>query len=243
VLSARHPPQTLLVALAYGDLLVVESCAPLPPPWYISAMQPAERRRHTADEYMELERAAPTKSELVNGEIFAMAGAKPRHNALSLRIGAALVAQLDERGGRCTALNSDQKIHSEVTELYTYADVSVACGPRFHPKYTDALVSPTVIVEVLSKSTEGYDRGAKFAHYQTIPSFVEYVLVSQRRHRVEHFRRIETGQWLLTVLEGDDAVLELPSIGCSIPLRAIYAHTDELEGDPDEGPTEPRRAG
>jgi Uma2 family endonuclease len=88
-----------------------------------------------------------------------------------------------------------------------------------------------VIVEVLSKSTEDYDHGAKFAHYRTIPSFVEYVLVSQRTRQVEHFRRIEPGEWLLKVLEGDEAVLELPALGCAIPLREIYARTEGLPGD------------
>jgi len=90
-----------------------------------------------------------------------------------------------------------------------------------------------VIVEVLSRSTEDYDHGAKFAHYRTLPSFVEYVMVSQRKRQVEHFRRLETGQWLLTVLEGDDAVLEIPALECTIPLREIYAETDDLPGDED----------
>jgi Uma2 family endonuclease len=206
-------------------------------------MEPAERRRYTADEYMERERAAATKSELVNGEIFAMAGAKPKHNVITANVIGELRSQLRAQRSPCVVFPGDQRIHSDVTEIYTYADASVACGPRFHAKHTDTLVNPTVIVEVLSKSTEGYDRGAKFAHYETIPTFMEYVLVSQRTRRVEHFRRIETGQWLRTVLEGDAAVLELPSIGCTLPLEEIYAQTDELEGDPDEGPTEPRRAG
>ena len=113
-----------------------------------------------------------------------------------------------------------------------------SCGPRFHAKHTDTLINPDVIVEVLSKSTEGYDRGAKFAHYQTIPSFVEYVLVSQRERRVEHFRRVEAGQWLLTVLVGDEAVLELPSLGCAVPLHEIYTQTDALPGDDSDAPGE-----
>jgi Uma2 family endonuclease len=112
----------------------------------------------------------------------------------------------------------------------------VACGPRFDAEYHEALVNPAVIVEVLSKSTEDY---AKFAHYRTIPSFVEYVLVSQRKGQVEHFRRLESGQWLLTVLEGDEALLELPALACAIPLREIYAETDDLPGDDDLTPEPP----
>src|SRR5262245_37216731 len=171
-------------------------------------MQAAQQSRITDDEYIELERRAETKSELVHGEIIAMAGGSPKHNALALNVGAALRQRLRERRASCIAFSSDQRLHIEATGLYTYADVSVACGgARFHPKHKDTLINPKVIVEVLSKSTEAYDRGAKFAHYQSIPSFDEYVLVSQYERRVEHFRRLEAGQWLLTVLMGDEALL------------------------------------
>jgi Uma2 family endonuclease len=203
--------------------------------WYTMAMQAAQRTRVTDDEYIELERRAETKSELVNGEIVAMAGGSPKHNALSLNVGAALRQRFRERraSSPCVAFSSDQRIHIEATGLYTYADVSVACsGARFHPKHRDTLINPKVIVEVLSMSTEAYDRGAKFAHYQTIPSFAEYVLVSQYERRVEHFRRLETGQWLLTVHTGDEARLVLPALGFEIPLGEIYDQTDEL--DPEE---------
>ena len=202
-------------------------------------MQAIERHPCTEDEYVELERRADTKSELINGDIFAMSGAKPRHNVLAMNVGAEIRLRLRARQSPCIVFNSDQRIRSEVTGINTYADVSVACGARFHAKYLDALINPTVIVEVLSKSTEGYDRGAKFAHYRTIPGFVEYVLVSQRAHRIEHFKRIESGQWLLTLLEGDDALLELPSLGCAILLGEIYAQTDELYGEEDDLKKEP----
>lgn len=205
-------------------------------------MQAAERHRYTEDEYIELERRAEIKSELINGEIFAMAGAKPRHNALAANVTAALVVRLRARGSSCLVFTSDQRVRSEATGMNTYADVSVACGPQFHAKHRDTLINPTVIVEVLSKSTEGYDRGAKFAHYRTIPGFTEYVLVSQRGRQIEHFRRLESGQWLLTLLEGDDAVLELPSLGCEIPLAEIYAQTAALYGDDDDDEAEPARA-
>lgn len=191
----------------------------------------APRHRYTEEEYVALERRAATKSELVNGVMIAMAGAKPRHNALAANITIRLGMRLLAQGSPCMVLNSDQRIRSDVTSLNTYADVVVACSPSFHATYRDALINPKVIVEVLSSSTEGYDRGAKFAHYRTIESFVEYVLVWQRAHRVEHFRRLESGQWLLTLLEGDDALLELPSLGCAIPLGEIFAQTDQLYGD------------
>src|SRR5262249_21649662 len=141
-----------------------------------------------------LEHRSETKNELVNGEIYAMSGAKPRHNAIAGNVFFALEGRLRASESPCRVFNSDQRIRSEATSMNTYADAVVACGPRFDAKYGEALVNPTVIVEVLSKSTEGYDHGAKFAHYRTIPSFVEYVLVSQRTRQVEHFRRIEPGQ-------------------------------------------------
>jgi Uma2 family endonuclease len=202
--------------------------------WYARSMQGAELHLYPEDEYVELERRAETKSELVNGVIYAMAGAKPRHNALSVNIASELRTRL--RGSPCRVFSSDQRIRIEATSMNTYPDAVVSCSPRFHPKFTDALVNPIVIVEVLSKSTEDYDHGAKFAHYRSIPSFAEYVLVSQRRHQVEHFRRIEPGQWLLTVLEGDDAVLDLRSLELTIPLREIYAETDDLPGDDELDP-------
>lgn len=195
-------------------------------------MQPAERTLVTDEEYLERERRAEVKSELHDGEVVAMAGGSPRHNALSLNVGAALRQRFRERRASCVAFSSDQRIHIEATGLYTYADVSVACsGARFHPKHRDTLINPKLIVEVLSKSTEAYDRGAKFAHYQTIPSLTEYVLVSQYERRIEHFHLLETGQWLLTVLKGDEARLLLPALGCEIPLGEIYDQTDEIDVD------------
>jgi Uma2 family endonuclease len=196
-------------------------------------MQHVERPRYTEDEYVELERRAETKSELVNGEIYAMSGAKPKHNAIAVNVIAELRDRLRAGGSPCQVFNGDQRIRSEATGMNTYADAIVACSPRFDAKYGEALVNPKVIVEVLSKSTEDYDHGAKFAHYRTIPSLTEYVLVSQRVHQVELFRRLEPGQWLLTVLEGDEAMLELPGLECAIPLREIYARTEGLPGDED----------
>jgi Uma2 family endonuclease len=205
-------------------------------------MQPAERHHYTEDEYIELERRAETKSELVDGEIFAVAGAKPRHNALAANVMIALGGRLRAKGSPCVVFTSDQRLRSEATGIHTYPDVSVACGPLVHAKSRDTLINPTVIVEVLSNSTEGYDRGAKFAHHRTIQGFVEYVLVSQRGQRIEHFRRLESGQWLLTLLEGDEAVLELPSLGRTIPLGEIYAQTDLLYGDDEDDTPAPRAA-
>jgi Uma2 family endonuclease len=198
-------------------------------------MQVPERVRVSDEEYLARERRAETKHELIAGEIVAMAGAAPKHNALALNVGAALRQRFRERRSTCIAFSSDQRVHIESTGLFTYPDLSVACGgAHFHPKDRNTLINPKVIVEVLSSSTEAYDRGAKFTQYRSIPSLAEYVMVSQHERRIEHYRRLETGQWLLTVHQGDEAVLVLPALGCEIPLAEIYDQTDELDAEPDE---------
>lgn len=187
----------------------------------------------TADEYLERERQSETKHELVHGVVLAMAGGTAKHNAITGNVIIALGLRLR---GRCLVFPSDQRVHVEATGLFTYPDVTVVCNaPRFHPNGRDTLLNPRVLVEVLSSSTEAYDRGAKFAHYQSIGSLEEYVLVTQTSKRVEHYRRLETGQWLLSVSEGDDALLVLPGLGCQIPLAELYEGTellDEAVGEP-----------
>lgn len=182
----------------------------------------------SADEYLERERRGETKHELVHGIAIAMAGGTPKHNAIAANVIIALGQRL--RGRRCLVFPGDQRVHVEATGLFTYPDVTVVCeSPRFHTNGRDTLVNPRVVIEVLSSSTEAYDRGAKFAHYQSISSLEEYVLVSQTQKRVEHFRRLETGQWLLTVSEEDAAVLVLPALGCEIPLAELYENTERLD--------------
>lgn len=184
-------------------------------------------RALNADEYLERERRSETKHELVHGVAVAMAGGTPKHNAIA---GNVIIALGQRLRGRCLVFPSDQRVHVEATGLFTYPDVTVVCGaPRFHPNGRDTLINPRVLVEVLSSSTEAYDRGAKFAHYQSIASLEEYVLVTQTSKRVEHYQRLETGQWLLSVSEGDDAVLVLNGLGCEVPLAEIYAGTEVLD--------------
>lgn len=180
----------------------------------------------TADEYLEHERQRDAKHELVHGVEVAMAGGTPKHDAIA---GNVIVALGQRLRGRCLVFPSNQRVHVETTGLFTYPDVTVVCGrPRFHPNGRDTLVNPRLVVEVLSSSTEAYDRGAKLAHYQSIATLEEYVLVTQTSKRVEHFRRLETGQWLLSVSEGD-GMLVLPGLGCEVPLAEIYAGTELLD--------------
>jgi Uma2 family endonuclease len=191
----------------------------------------AEQILVTEDEYLAHELGSEAKHELINGVIVAMAGTSREHNAIAGNIVSALGALLKQRRG--LVFPSDQRVHVEATGLFTYPDVSVACdGLRFHAKNRDTLLNPVVLVEVLSDSTEAYDRGAKFAHYRTIPSLLEYVLVSQHEHKIEHYRRLETGQWVLTVYEGDGAAAELPALGCSLSLAEVYDKLDLLAPAP-----------
>lgn len=186
----------------------------------------------TEDEYIERERKSQEKQEFIHGAIVAMAGASPKHNAIAANVIIALGASL--RGGRCKVLTSDQRVHVEETGLYTYPDVTVVCDkPRFHPKFRDTLMNPKVIVEVLSDSTEDYDRGAKFAHYRKLASFTEYLLVAQAGKQIEHYRRLETGQWLLTDYQGDEAKVPLPTLGIELSFAEIYDNVERFEPDPD----------
>jgi Uma2 family endonuclease len=193
--------------------------------------QAAEQSLVTEDEYIARERLADTKHELIHSQVVAMAGGSPRHNAIAGNVAGSLGNRLQKR--RCLVFPGAQRVHVEATGLYTYPDVSVACdGLRFHAKHQDTLLNPCVVVEVLSDSTEAYDRGAKFAHYRTIPSLQEYVLVSQHEHEVEHYRRLDSGQWVLTAYQGASALVALPALGCELPLAEGYDKLDLLAPPP-----------
>src|SRR2546426_11011230 len=158
---------------------------------------PETLHRLTEAEYLELERAAEFKSEFFEGEMFAMAGGTPQHSL----IGTNLARELGNRlaGGRCLAYNGDLRIKIEATGLCTYPDLSVICGPlRFAEGTNDTVVNPTMVVEVLSDSTEAYDRGKKFEHYRQIPTLQAYLLVSQKEPRIEQFTRQPDGRWVLS---------------------------------------------
>ena len=177
--------------------------------------------RFTPDEYLALERRSESKNEYLDGEIYAMTGASRRHNLITGNILAALHAQLRKNGG-CEVYSHDMRVRVPATDLYTYPDVVVACGePRFEDSELDTLLNPVLIVEVLSKSTEDYDRGTKFAHYRTIPSMAEYLVVSQGHIHVEHWVR-ESDRWVLTETDELASTLELPSIGCTLELADVY---------------------
>ncbi|WP_437916937.1 Uma2 family endonuclease [Sorangium sp. So ce302] len=182
--------------------------------------EPARKLVWTYAEYLDQERASPTKHQFLNGKIFAMAGGTPEHAYLCASVGAELGAQL--RGRPCAVYSSDLRVRVQATGLSTYADVSVVCGRLERDlEDKDAALNPIVLVEVLSDSTEAYDRGEKFAHYRRIPSLREYVLVSQHEQRIEVFHRNEDDSWTLREARaGEGAHLE--AIGCVLSVDEVY---------------------
>lgn len=174
----------------------------------------------TPAEYLALERGSPEKSEYVNGRIYAMAGTSRVHSLIVTNLIRVLGTQL--LGRPCEVHGSDLRVKVQQTGMYTYPDVVALCGePRLEDAELDTLLNPSVIVEVLSPSTESYDRGEKFAHYRRLDSLQEYVLVAQVRRRIEHFRR-EGDHWVLTEISEADGELILSSLGCTLRLADIY---------------------
>jgi Uma2 family endonuclease len=175
----------------------------------------------TPEQYLEIERKAEYKSEYLNGEMFAMAGGRAPHNLIAWNILGELRDQLRKRP--CVAFTSDQRVLVAATRLYTYPDIAALCGePKFLDETRDTLRNPSLIVEVLSPSTEAYDRGRKFAHYKKIDSLAEYLLVSSEEMQADLFGRVPDGSWTVISAEKPEDVLELHSIGCRLVLADIY---------------------
>ena len=184
-------------------------------------MSAVAQQRYTYDEYLVRERVADTKSEYFGGQIFAMAGGSPRHNSIGVNLVASLKNRL--RGSPCRPFNSDQRIRISASGLATYPDVSIICGElQLDAQDADAIVNPRVIFEVLSKSTEGCDRGKKFDFFRQIDSLSEYVLVSQEDSQVECFTLQSDGNWLLSITKGLSGALRLSTVLVELPLVEIY---------------------
>jgi Uma2 family endonuclease len=194
----------------------------------------AIKTRTTPEEYLAFERKSPIKHEYYDGEMFAMAGASREHNLITGNLHAEIRAQL--RGRPCEVYMSDIRVLVSPTGLYTYPDVVAVCGERqFEDSEVDTLLNPNLIVEVLSPSTEAYDRGKKFANYRRLESLREYVMVAQDEVHVERYIR-QGDQWLLTELSRLDDTLRLESIGCDVTVREIYAR---IQFAADEGNSSP----
>lgn len=183
-------------------------------------MSAVAARRYTAEEYLEREYAALEKSEFYRGEIFGMGGASIRHVTIATNLLIALGRRLSPP---CRAYGSDLRIATAPDGLYTYPDVSVICGtPQTLDSGRQTATNPTVLLEVLSESTEAYDRGAKFALYREIRTLREYVLVSQNSPTVERFMRQPNEMWLMASAAGLQATVKLDALGIELPLAEIY---------------------
>ena len=181
---------------------------------------PAHRIHYTWDEYVAFEATSNVKHEYLDGRIYAMAGGTPEHPALAAAVIGLLFPQL--RNGRCRAHDADLRVRVLATGLATYPDVTVVCGPRERdPNDASSVVNPTLIVEVLSRSTEEYDRGDKFEHYKRIPSLKQYVLVSHREQAVEVWTRGEGDAWGSRVARAGE-IMTLDAVGATLDVRELY---------------------
>ncbi len=184
-------------------------------------MSTATKTLLSPEEYLARERRAAYRSEFYRGEMFAMAGATWEHTLIKDNLAAEARNRL--KGGPCQVVTSDLRVRVDATGLYTYPDLVVVCEPpQFEDDVHDTLLNPRVIVEVLSDSTEKYDRGAKFGHYRQLPSVLEYVLVAQDRPLVERYVRQADDAWLLTAFSDLTETFEFGSVAVSIPLEEIY---------------------
>ena len=185
---------------------------------------PQTIERCTPEEYLRRERQAVEKHEYYHGEVIAMSGGAPDHSLIISNVNGELRSRL--KGKPCRAYESNLRIRIPRTTLYTYPDASVICGGlQFDPLDTrrETVLNPTLIVEVLSPSTEAWDRGGKFDNYQQIESLREYVLVSVAKPRVEVFLRQPDGTWTYSVAAGADSVARLNSVGLELPLAEVYS--------------------
>lgn len=187
--------------------------------------------RLTPEEYLRIERAAEWKSEYVDGEIFAMSGASPRHVLITLNLAAELRNALRETP--CAAYSADLRVATDRHRHYTYPDVVVACEPlQYVDEHRDTITNPILIAEVLSESTEKYDRGAKFERYRGIPTLAEYLLVAQDRVHVELYTRQPNAAWVLREWNDAGATIDLASLECSVAIAEIYAKVTFGEPNP-----------
>jgi Uma2 family endonuclease len=185
---------------------------------------PQQNPRYTPEEYLRLEREATERHQYFQGEIFAMAGGSPEHSVIISNVNGGLWSRL--KGSPCRVYDSNLRVRIPKTSLYTYPDVTVVCGPlQLDPLDTrgETVLNAALIVEVLSPTTEAYDRVGKFDNYQSIESLREYVLVSQNVARVEAYLRRPDGAWLYTRAAGTDAEIRLHSLEITLPLAELYA--------------------
>src|SRR5215213_8857475 len=179
----------------------------------------------TAEQYLDLERHSEIRHEFLDGTVYAMSGASRAHSAICFNLAVIIGSQL--RGTPCQGFSPDMKVRAGDASLFAYPDLAVVCGePILHDDHGDVLLNPVVVFEVLSRSTQAYDRGEKFERYKSIETLRDYVLVSQDRALLEHFSRQPDGTWSRSELTGTDAALTLESINCRVALADVYDRID-----------------
>lgn len=184
-----------------------------------------EENRMTAAEYLAMERQAEQKHQFVDGQVFAMTGASRNHNRINIHLARWVVSALD--GTPCEAFANDMRVLISEEGNYLYPDLVITCEkPKFQDDAFDTLLNPQVVMEILSESTEKYDRGRKFASYRALESLHTYVMISQNEPRVEMFRRQPDGAWLMSVMDGMDAEWHLPQPEVRIKLSDLYARVE-----------------
>ena len=182
-------------------------------------------RGMTSDEYLAFERASEVKHEYLGGQIVAMGGAKRNHNTISTNLGGLVWQHL--KGRDCESYSNDMRVHLPATSEYVYPDLSIVCGePIFQDAVLDTLINPLLLVEILSDSTEGYDRGLKFQLYRGITSLREYILVSQDQPRIEKYTKQGDGFWMLSDAAGIESEITLEPIQLIVRLSDVYDKVD-----------------
>ncbi|MFO1352206.1 MAG: Uma2 family endonuclease [Gammaproteobacteria bacterium] len=177
------------------------------------------------EDYLALERSSEQRHSYFRGEMFAIGGASPRHNRIVMNTSALLWQQFRKRP--CQVYTSDMRVKVNASGLYTYPDIVAICGEeRYDDQRQDTLINPLLIIEVLSESTEAYDRGDKFGHYQKLESLQEYILVSQSNPKIECFTRQTDNTWLYVSIMGLDAILRLATIECELRLTEVYERVE-----------------
>ncbi len=196
-------------------------------------MSALPKHRFTEQEYLDFERAAETKHEYYRGEILAMAGAQRNHNRIVGNTYASFHAQTRETS--CEVFMNDMRVRISPSGRYVYPDVVVVCGEQqMLDDELDTLLNPTLVIEVLSETTEKYDRGEKAEDYRRLDSLQELVLIAQDKPHIERFTRKAGNVWEFVETDGLDATIDLPSIGCTLALADVYARVDFGAGEPGE---------
>ena len=200
-----------------------------------ATLQATEKRYYTPEEYLALEETAEYKSEYHDGEIVQMTGGTTNHNQIALNLSVALSIVFKRQNYR--VFIGDVRLWIPRVKRFTYPDVMVIAGqPEYYNNRKDTITNPQVIIEVLSKSTKGYDRGNKFRFYQTIPTFQEYILVEQNQRSIEQYSKQENKRWSYSVYDEEDPALTFSSFQVEVPLVDIYEKVDFDEAEVEEYP-------